>query len=587
MHPSTDYNEWHVLLLAIVLSSAVVAGMNFIPGGGYDPDRGIGQFQSGNNSLESAENKMFREVSTEEFVDYKSDRKIFAALGWQGVYVSDYDDNGFTDILLIGGEKPILYENEKGNFWKSGEIERDYPLARSAHFFDYDSDGDDDLLLLRKGKTPVMYENVKGKLTEKKNVFETPLSNPLGATSADYNQDGCIDLFVYQTGQASANTAYLPAEMNKLQEDIRTDISEFPGGSNILFKGDCGSFQKVSHRANITGEAWSLAASFVDLNDDSSPDIHVANDFSRDVIYLNNGNGTFSREKMGYASRRDAMSSEIALLNNDALPDIFVSNIHAPDRYAHGEGLNWCLIQISGCAVEVENTGIRFMTSDKGNNLFINQEEGKFKDEAEEYGVRKGGWGWAASITDFNLDSDLDIIQSNSFNSGNQKGIALSYPSYWEGTKSGFNRIRPEITGLKQGTGRGIARLDYDRDGDMDLIIAERGLNSQKVSFSLYENLATGNYVNIILRNDDKPVNGAELVLNTEKNKQRRIHNSRSDFFSQETQTISFGVESSIRNLTVEWPNGKSDKFKQIDENTTYIISPGEITDMEQEVLEE
>lgn len=87
------------------------------------------------------------------------------------------------------------------------------------------------------------------------------------------------------------------------------------GNPNLLFDGDCNSFEQVEN-AGIEGTRWSLATSFVDLTGDGYLDIHVGNDFNTDVLYVNQHDGTFRRVEIP-ATDRHAMASEVADVTGD------------------------------------------------------------------------------------------------------------------------------------------------------------------------------------------------------------------------------------------------------------------------------
>jgi len=320
-----------------------------------------------------------------------------------GVYVGDYDSDGWPDVLAVGGTpeaggegRPALYENTGGAFERSGALPDG--LGRqtvAALFFDYDDDGREDLLLLRLRAEPLLLENEGGSFVRREGAFDAALTEPTGAAAADYDGDGCLDVFVVQNGDWTERTPVAHSDPGR-------DVTDDNGEPNYLFRGSCGEgFERVTD-TGIEGTRWSLATSFVDLTGDGRPDVHVANDYNNDYVYVNEGDGTFAAVALGARTNRNGMSSEVLDVNGDGRLDLFVTNIYVDvANVSSGPIRNYLRYRLGKRA-------------DGGNNLLVNRGNGTFVDRAAAYGVRKGGWGWAAVATDFDNDGDQDLFHTTS-----------------------------------------------------------------------------------------------------------------------------------------------------------------------------
>lgn len=490
----------------------------------------------------------FREVATDAGVNYTASRTAAFGNGRAGVYVTDFNNDGWPDVLATGGEKPVLFENLGGAFERSGVLPAVNRTVKGALFFDYDTDGWDDLLLLPVEGQAVLLENQNGTFRTRDVGLGAKLHIAIAVTTADYNRDGCLDLLVAQTGDWRRE---IPAKARRSYS--RDDpIDSDTGNPNLLFTGNCSSFEHVD--ADVEGARWSLAASFVDLSGDGWPDIHVANDFNSDVLYLNRHNGTFEQRKLP-ATDRHGMASEVADMNGDQHLDVFVTNIHYNRSV-------WTREQMRNM-------------DNRGNNLLINQGNGTFASKERAYGVRNGGWGWAASLIDLDNDGERDLVHTTKdyLYDSNGDGAPERFetrPRLWKRTGATFTRLNASRAGFDPTSGRGIAHFDYDRDGDQDLVVA-----AHDGAFKLYENRAeTGNWLQIRLAGDaHRPVLGSRVTVTAENETHYRVLNARADFLSQESRVLHVGLDKhDTATIQVRWPDGTTRTVEHVDANQRLVI---------------
>jgi len=480
-----------------------------------------------------------------------------------GVYAGDYDRDGWTDLLAVGGDQPVLFENNEGTFRRSGAlptVERD---LWGATWVDYNVDSAPDIVLLAEDAPPLLLENVDGRF-ERREAFEQPLDVGFGATVADYNRDGCPDLFAYQYGNW---TERAPRGIVNYSVPVNGDN----GNPDVLYRGTCSGFESVDD-AGLKGARWTLAASFVDFNDDGYPDIHQANDINNDVLYLNQRDGTFKQIALAERTNRNAMSSEIADITRDGRLDVFVTNIYYPE---------WAARKIKP---EVQQKA-------RGNNLLSNHGDGLFVQRGEQYGINTGGWGWAAAIADLDNDGDQDLFHSTrhmtferrdlTFSRTEQKRLSsrsfYSYPAVWERQNlTAFRRVSPNQSGFRPANGRGVASLDYDRDGDLDLVVATTG------EYQVYENrIESGRALQVRVlgpNGSQSRAYGATVWVNSTETSQHRRVQSRTDFLSQDARVLHFGVGNASRvDVRVRWPDGSERVFEGVTPDRRLVVTPAGI----------
>ena len=336
--------------------------------------------------------------------------------GHHGVSLGDFDGDGQDDLYVSqpGGLPNRLYRNNGDGSFSDATLSAGLAVLDETSmslFADADGDGDQDLVLI--GATPMLFRNRgDGRFALDPaaglDVAEDRAAMFTGAAMADYDLDGDLDLYVcaydfWQSGAGyDAPTPYFDA---------------VNGPPNLLFRNDGrGSFQEVSREAGLepTNDRFSFAAAWGDYDDDGDPDLYVANDFGRNNLYRNNGDGSFSdiAADAGVEDLGAGMSAAWGDYDNDGDLDLYTANMWS------SAGLRITgSPQFEGVASR-ERERRMFRRQAQGNSLFRNDGSAGFHDASEEAGVRTGRWAWASDFVDLDGDGLLDLFVQNGFITG-------------------------------------------------------------------------------------------------------------------------------------------------------------------------
>jgi tetratricopeptide (TPR) repeat protein len=236
-----------------------------------------------------------------------------------GTYATfaDYDNDGWLDLFVIGGEGRghLFRNNGNGTFVdvtaKAGVS--DVRGARKAIFVDLDHDGDLDLLLVGGGQRTVYRNNLDGTFTEATTSFGLAgASDADDAAFADFDGDGRTDIFI-------ANSQ----------------------GSDALFhNGGAQHFADVTAASGLSSATGSAAVAVGDFNNDGFLDLFVGGS-SDAALWINKGNGTFSRDTRSAGLLQTLRGTQVSAArfldyDNDGWLDLVVGGTSAAGRNAPG-----------------------------------------------------------------------------------------------------------------------------------------------------------------------------------------------------------------------------------------------------------
>lgn len=214
-----------------------------------------------------------------------------------------------------------------------------------------------------------------------------------------------------------------------------------------------------------------------------------------------------------------------------------------------------------------------------GNTLLINRGNGTFVERASEYGVALGHWGWAGNLVDLDNDGDLDLIHTTKntlrLNSkGTISRAASEPPALWVRVNaSSFERVNGSAAGLADSNGRGMVTFDYDRDGDMDVLVADTS-----DPFDLYENEHANEQSAVtveLLPTEGQPVLGSTVKIEANSEVRTATYDSGSNFFSQSPRTLHLGLGDAehVDSITVTWPDGSETTVNDVPADLAVVVS--------------
>jgi enediyne biosynthesis protein E4 len=254
-----------------------------------------------------------------------------------GVAVGDCDGDGFDDIYFCNQLGPnALYRNKgDGTFedvTKKAGVALGDRICVGATFADYDNDGLTDLYVTSTRGGNVLFRNM-GDGTFKdvtKEAGLTLIAHSQTAVFFDFDNDGLLDLFVTNTAQWTTNfdpkARYFPG---------LADFWEMAGSPkeyNVLYRNNGnGTFTNVTEKAGLKGKGWGGDVAVFDYNDDGFLDLLVTNMFGASQLYRNNGDGTFTevtKEVLGRTSW-GAIGSKVFDFNNDGRLDLYIVDMHS------------------------------------------------------------------------------------------------------------------------------------------------------------------------------------------------------------------------------------------------------------------
>lgn len=347
--------------------------------------------------------------------------------GSAGVSAADYNGDGWADVFFADGASSALYRNLGDGTFVDATATAGLPVGLGgvnvALFVDLDNDDDQDLFLGNFTGENLLYRNDgDGTFTDVSAGAGLGRHFVVVATAADYDSDGDVDLYLGR---------YLDPRINLPTTLFYTRNSE----GNSLLRNDGGlRFTDVTEEAGVREGGLSLGVTWGDYDQDGDPDLYVANDFGRNAMLRNEGDGTFSDVSVesGAIDFGFGMSASFGDVDNDGDLDLYVSNVHSGQRwYGQATTLYQYLINSikQGTILEDLPTYREIFTYTgadwaaygdyfvKGNSLLLN-DGGRFTDVAEIAGANPFGWYWASTFFDYDNDGRLDIYAANGWITG-------------------------------------------------------------------------------------------------------------------------------------------------------------------------
>ncbi len=333
----------------------------------------------------------FRHRSSEWISRFRREAGVLPTFSGGGVSAADVDGDGWEDLVFCGGDGCALYRNQRDGTFADDTAASGihHPgEARMAVVADFDNDGDRDLFLTYARDTNRLYRNEGGgtfaDVTRDSGLLrDGDISGP--AIAVDVDNDGLLDVYVGNFGN------YLEGASPWLSANAKN------GQPNRLYRNLGGlRFRDVTAETGTGDTGWSQALSHVDFDRDGDQDLYVANDFGRNELLVNQGDGIFLRGAAATGSDDPfhGMNTSFADLNEDGHAEIFVTNIWA-ENPAQGTLVEHNTLLVS----ERWENGVRYRS----------QPWGDLREPDT-------GWSWAALFFDYDNDGDDDLYCVNGLN---------------------------------------------------------------------------------------------------------------------------------------------------------------------------
>ncbi len=483
----------------------------------------------------------------------------------------DYDRDGWQDILLINGcDWPghgktrttlRLYRNNRnGTFTNvtahSGLDHEFYGMGVAVG--DYNNDGFPDIFITCVGQNRLFRNTGRGTFID--------VTNPSGmgkresfSTSAlwfDYDRDGLLDLFVCNYVKWSPEHDIF-CSLDGRHKSYCTPEA-YRGETCWLFhnRGD-GTFEDVTASSGIfDSSSKSLGVALLDDNQDGWPDLLVANDTQPNKLYRNQHNGTFRDEAVEVGL---AFSTE--------------------GKARAGMGIDAADFENSG------STGVGITNFDN-EMIGLYRPTGRgFEDIAAQSGVglaSKNSLGFGCAFLDVNLDGWLDFAVANGHidetvrNIRGNVGYAQPPQLFLNEGNGHFHDVAAELGGSFDApkVGRGLAFADFDRDGDLDLL-----LTTNNGPAYLYRNdLLTGNRsirFRLVGTKSNRDAIGSMVRVYAAGMIQSRMVKGGSSYLSQSELPVTFGLgaHDRIDRVVIEWPSGRTEEYKTLAAGRSYVCT--------------
>ena len=475
----------------------------------------------------------------------------------------DYDGDGWLDILLVNGmdwpghkrqrSTPRLYRNNRdGTFTdvtqRAGLAVEMYGMGVSIG--DYNNDGFADILITAVGQNRLFQNTGKGyflDVTDKaglggRNSFST------SAVWFDFDRDGLLDLLVCNYVKWSQERDVF-CSVDGTRKSYCTPEA-YHGETCWLFRNrGNGTFEDVTAKSGIfDSTSKSLGVALIDEDRDGWPDLLIANDTQPNKLYRNLRNGTFE---------------DVAVRDGVAFSE--------DGKARAGMGID---------AADLDNSGSATIAITNFDNemiaLYRPARPGGYADAAIPSGVGKASrdsLGFGCAFLDIDLDGRLDLAAVNGHidetvrHIRSNVGYAQPPHLFLNNGKGVFRDVAAQA-----GSGfdapkvaRGLAYGDFDRDGDLDLLVT----TNQGPAY-LYRNDITSGRRSFRLRligtKSNRDAIGAVVQLTTPDGTQTRMIKTGSSYLSQSELALTFGLGSrdAATGLVIYWPSGQTQEFKNV-----------------------
>ncbi len=492
----------------------------------------------------------------------------------------DYDGDGFPDILLIqsgpsgplapGQARPhcaLYHNNGDGTFTDvtaGSGLDKDLGYAQGVAVGDYDNDGYDDLFITSYPHNFLFHnERGSGRFTDvtHKMGLDKPHSTGYATSAAfgDYDNDGRLDLCVcyYAPWTPSRDK---PCQSPQGSRDYCSPQIYDPDTPQ-LWHNDGGRFTDVTHRAGLDrAKGRGLAVAFLDDSGSGRQDIFIANDITPNMLWRNNGDGTFinvaTRAGVAYAEGGQSMAGMgigLADYDHSGRESLFLTNFSGQPK-----------------------------------TLFRNIGRGLFEDVSTVSGLslpQMDFLSFGCEFLDYDADGWPDLIVANGHVQVHiaEMSAATTYAERKQLFHNGGHGTFQEVTDpaalgdlALPTVARGLAVGDYDNDGRLDVLV-----NNQNGPAQLFHNQDSSpnhwvSFKTVGVRSNRDGC-GARFTLVAGGVRQIGTVRAGSSYLSHSDGRVYFGLgaASRIAQVSVRWPSGARDEIRGLAADAVYVVTEG------------
>jgi enediyne biosynthesis protein E4 len=486
----------------------------------------------------------------------------------------DYDADGWQDVLLINGmdwpqhkrqrSTLRLYRNNRdGTFTdvtrRAGLDVEMYGMGVAVG--DYNNDGFPDILVTCVGQNRLFRNTGKGSFVDatKTSGLDGRMGFSTSAIWFDYDRDGLLDLFVCNYVKWSPEHDVFCSLDGKHKSYCTPEA--YRGETCWLFhnRGD-GTFEDVTAKSGIFDtSSKSLGVAMLDYDRDNWPDLLVANDTQPNKLYRNQRNGTFKdvAVEAGIAfsaegKARAGMGVDAADFDHSGFPGVAITNF--------------------------DNEMI---------GLYRPAANGTYNDVAVQAGVglaSQNTLGFGCTFLDADLDGALDLVVANGHIDDTVRNIRgnVGYaqpPQIFLNNGQGKFQDVAAATGeafSQPKVGRGLCYADFDRDGDLDLLMTT---NNGPAYLYRNDQLAGNHSIRFRLTGtkSNRDAIGAMVRIEYEASSQSGLVKGGSSYLSQSELPVTFGLgkRDRIARVTIAWPSGATEEYKNLAAGQAYDCVEG------------
>ncbi len=480
----------------------------------------------------------------------------------------DYDNDGWMDLLLLGGRtlegtptgsgNRLYHNNRDGTFTdvtaKAGLADPGWAVGVCVG--DYNNDGFEDLFFTYYGHNRLFRNNGDGTFTDvtaKAGLLHPGNRFGTGCTFLDYNRDGLLDLFVANYVEIDLATAPRPSTLVATCAYQGVAVYCGPRGlplpAHALYRnnGD-GTFTDVSEASGIARvrTSYGLTAVSLDVDEDGWPDILVACDSTPSLLFINNHDGTFREEAL---LRGLAVSSD-----GQAMAGMGI----APGDY-----------DLDG-HIDIFKTHYQVQS----NGLYHAIGQGEFEDVSSAAGIsaERRFVSWGDGLVDLDNDGwpDIFYVTGNVYPELERvfpRFPARSQPILFRNLGNGkFAELGQEAGPAMEAhhSSRGCAFGDFDNDGDIDMLV----MNQNEPPSLIRNDAPPGNHwIKIQLEGtkSNRSAIGARVLVSCNGKVQAQEKMSQSSYCSSNDPRLHFGLGAATEAaIDVHWPSGLVESFKAV-----------------------